>query len=106
MEPPHRTYGRLLTAGGDDIPLYKRVLIMGRDEDCDIVLRFPQIARRHCQLRLEDGLWWVAPLGPKCMVKVNKVRVADWCVLHPGYRLTLGPSFQYQLFYDAPPALR
>src|SRR5271163_1128742 len=38
--------------GGDPIPLQKQWLVVGRQPNCDITLRFPNVSSRHCELRL------------------------------------------------------
>src|SRR5207245_361620 len=49
-------YGELVPLGGGDaIPLLKKKLVIGRRENCDIVLRFPNISARHCELTLTQG---------------------------------------------------
>jgi adenylate cyclase len=42
-------YGELVpVGGGDNIPLLKPNLIVGRRESCDIVLRFANVSGQHC----------------------------------------------------------
>lgn len=67
--------GELLpTGGGDPIPLLKSKLLIGRRDECDITLRFPNVSSHHCELELIDGYWMVRDLGSRNGIKVNGVR--------------------------------
>ena len=71
-------YGEMMpVGGGDPIPLRKTELLIGRKEDCDIVLRFSNVSGRHCKLVLSSGYWYVLDLHSTNGVKVNGVRVTD-----------------------------
>ena len=71
-------YGELVpTGGGEPVPLLKKTLLVGRREECDIVLRFPNVSARHCELRLLGGYWYVANLQSRNGVKVNSIRVGE-----------------------------
>jgi adenylate cyclase len=68
--------GELIPAGGgDNIPLIRNELTIGRRESCDICLRFPQVSGQHCRLTYEDGFWTLTDLGSKNGVKVRGVKV-------------------------------
>lgn len=69
-------YGELVPlGGGDNIPLLKKKLVIGRRENCDIVLRFPNISSQHCVLSLKSGYWFIQDLDSRNGVRVNNVRV-------------------------------
>ncbi|HEY2882832.1 MAG TPA: FHA domain-containing protein [Pirellulales bacterium] len=71
-------YGDLLpVGGGDPIELFKRELMVGRRESCDIVLRFANVSAHHCQLSIVDGYWYVKDLGSSNGLKVNGVRYQE-----------------------------
>jgi adenylate cyclase len=63
--------------GGDPIPLFKKTLLVGRRESCDIVLRFSNVSAHHCQLTLNGGYWYVKDLKSRNGVKVNGARVTE-----------------------------
>jgi len=91
-------YGELVpTGGGDNIPLYKVELIVGRREDCDIVLRFSNVSARHCRLVLSDGYWYVQDMQSTNGVKVNGLRVEDRRI-DPGVRLSIS-RHEYRISY-------
>jgi adenylate cyclase len=93
-------YGELVPiGGGDTIPLLKNTLLVGRRENCDIVLRFSNVSGQHCQLSLDDGYWFVQDLNSQNGVKVNGVRVMTRKRLDPGDKLSVA-KHQYELIYS------
>jgi pSer/pThr/pTyr-binding forkhead associated (FHA) protein len=85
--------------GGDPIPLIRENLIIGRQDSCDIPLRFPNVSHRHCQLTYRDGYWHIRDLGSTNGIKVNGARVQER-YLHPGDTITIAKrnyTIEYQL---------
>lgn len=85
--------------GGDNIPLLRTPLVLGRRESCDVSLQFPNISGRHCELTFKDGFWVVRDLNSTNGIKVNGERVLKKLVL-PGDTLTIGKrtyTIQYAL---------
>ena len=69
-------YGELIPdGGGDPIPLLREKLTIGRRESCDIVLRFPNISSKHCELMIQSGYWFVRDLNSRNGVKVDGTRI-------------------------------
>ncbi|MCR9115752.1 MAG: FHA domain-containing protein [bacterium] len=69
-------FGELIpVGGGDPIPLLKESLRVGRRENCDIVLRFPNVSAHHCVLSIDEGYWFIKDLNSQNGVKVNGSRV-------------------------------
>src|SRR3954462_11179897 len=69
-------YGELVPiGGGDNIPLLRPTLTVGRRESNDIVLRFSNVSGQHCQLLLENGYWFVQDMNSQNGTKVNGHRV-------------------------------
>ncbi len=92
-------YGELIPqGGGDPIPLLKPVLVVGRRESADIVLRFPNVSGSHCELSLVDGYWFVKDLASSNGTKVNGVRVSEKR-LDPGDRLSVARN-HYEIAYE------
>lgn len=72
----HERNGELVpSGGGDNIPLIRDKLTIGRRESCDVCLRFPNISGLHCELEFHDGYWVVRDLDSTNGVKVNGVKV-------------------------------
>lgn len=74
--------------GGDTIPLLKPKLLVGRREDCDIVLRFGNVSSEHCELSLESGYWFVKDLNSRNGTRINGFRVTKKR-LDPGDTLSI-----------------
>ena len=92
-------YGELIPqGGGDPIPLLKPVLVVGRRESADIVLRFPNVSGTHCELTLVDGYWHVKDLASSNGTKVNGVRVTEQRVA-PGDKLSVA-KHEYEVAYE------
>lgn len=93
------TYGELVPqGGGDPIPLLKPSLLVGRRESCDVVLRFPNVSSRHCELTLTDGHWYVKDLGSSNGTKVNGTRVGERR-LEPGDMLSFA-KHTFEVCYE------
>jgi adenylate cyclase len=75
--------------GGDNIPLIRDVLTIGRRESCDICFRFPNVSSLHCELAFRQGIWIITDLGSKNGVKVNGVRINGKRNLHPQDQITI-----------------
>ncbi len=92
-------YGFLVpSGGGEDIPLRKERILIGRRENCDIVLRFQNVSGQHCRLMLEQGYWFVKDLDSRNGTKVNGYRVARKR-LDPGVILSIA-KHSYEIRYD------
>jgi adenylate cyclase len=61
--------------GGDNIPLIRDTLTIGRRETCDIPLRFPNVSGKHCELTFQEGYWTIRDLDSTNGVKVNGEKV-------------------------------
>ncbi len=92
-------YGKLIpVGGGDPIPLLKQKLLVGRRESCDVILRFANVSAHHCQLRIEDGYWYIKDLNSRNGTKVNNLKVTR-CRLEPGNMLSIA-KHQYEIQYN------
>ena len=92
-------YGQLIAVGGgEDIPLLKKTLLIGRRESCDIVLRFANVSAHHCELSLVDGYWYAKDQQSRNGIKVNGNRVTEKR-LDPGDLLAVA-KHQYKIDYN------
>ena len=92
------SYGELVpVGGGDPIPLLSTSLIVGRRESSDIVLRFPNVSGRHCELVVVDGYWMAKDLGSSNGTKVNGTRVTEQ-KLQPGDKLSIA-KHEFEISY-------
>ena len=92
-------YGELVpVGGGDNIPLLRASLTIGRRENCDIVLRFSNVSGQHCQLALENGYWFVQDNNSQNGTKVNGCRIVRKR-LDPGDTLAMA-KHKYTIKYS------
>ncbi len=91
MEIPEKDHPRRL-------PLLQPELWVGRSEECDIVLPFPQISRRHARLVREGEHYRIEDLKSANGLKVNQKSV-ERQLLQDGDELALG---SFRLFYRNP----
>jgi len=71
-----KQFGELVPlGGGDPIPLLKEKLLVGRRENCDVVLRFGNVSAQHCEMTLESGYWFVKDLNSRNGTRINGFRV-------------------------------
>lgn len=66
-------------------------VVVGRSEECGIVVEDPNVSRRHAEFRLRNGDWHVVDLGSTNGVKVNGRQVGS-ARLSTGDRITLGTT--------------
>jgi adenylate cyclase len=93
--------GELVPAGGgDNIPLIREKMTIGRRESCDICLRFPNISGLHAEMTLLDGCWFIRDLGSTNGVKINGTRVQER-MLRPGDELSIA-NRRYTIEYNMP----
>ncbi len=90
--------------GGDNIPLIREVLTIGRRDSCDICLRLPNVSGVHCELSFQEGFWLIRDMGSTNGIKVNGIRVPKK-VLHPGEKITIAKK-TYTIEYDPPAGAR
>jgi len=83
--------------GGDPIPLLQTLLVIGRKESCNIVLRFPNVSAEHCRLSLVNRRWFVKDLGSRNGTKVDGHTVQE-SRIEPGHRLSVA-GHEYELSY-------
>ncbi len=84
--------------GGDNIPLTREKLLFGRRSACDILLDFPNISGKHCEMNFKDGIWVIRDLESTNGIKVNGDRVPEKKLM-PGDILTIGKR-EFRLNYS------
>src|SRR5437868_2029580 len=94
-------HGELIpVGGGDNVPLIRELLTVGRRESCDVSLQFPNISGLHCELNFRNGYWYIRDLNSTNGIKVNGERV--WAkLLHPGDEVMIGKR-RYTIQYNLP----
>jgi pSer/pThr/pTyr-binding forkhead associated (FHA) protein len=102
---PGAALGELVPCGGGaPIRLVQPMLVVGRDDGCDIVLRYPFVSGRHCRLEWADGYWSVQDLGSRNGIRVDGVSCQAKRLL-PGNVLWIA-ALRFRVMYSAPGAAR
>ena len=92
-------YGLLIpTGGGEEIPLKKDRILIGRRDNCDIVLRFANVSGQHCRMTLELGYWFIKDLESRNGTKVNGSSIRRKR-LDPGAIITIA-KHGYEIQYN------
>ena len=82
-----KLHGNLVpVGGGDNIPLLRPKLRIGRRDGCDIVLPFSNISGHHCLLEIDEGYWFIRDLNSRNGVKVNGQKII------PGLKKRVDPG--------------
>jgi sigma-B regulation protein RsbU (phosphoserine phosphatase) len=53
--------------------------VIGRSPECDVVLDFAAVSRRHAIISLVDDQYWVKDTGSRNGTIINGQRVVTWC---------------------------
>jgi predicted component of type VI protein secretion system len=75
--------------GDPPIPILRDLTLLGRHEDCDVVIGHPSLSKRHCILVKTDGLLVIRDLATTNGTKVKGQRVR-WAALLPEDRVSFG----------------
>ena len=84
---------------GQNIPLAKAHILVGRRDDCGLKLLGPEVSGRHCELHFDGQHWWITDLGSRNGTRVNGVAVTNQ-LLRPGDQLTLANHHRFRLNYN------
>jgi predicted component of type VI protein secretion system len=80
---------------GPDIPLDRRMVVVGRHPACDTRLDSLRVSRHHCCMTLEDGVVGVRDLGSTNGIRINGQRM-EFGWLRPGDELSIA-HLRYRL---------
>lgn len=76
---------------GRRIDLRARTSVVGRESGCDLQILHPSVSRRHCEIRHEDGRYYVRDLGSTNATRLNDT-VVERAELSDGDHLVIGES--------------
>lgn len=90
--------------GGPPIELTKELVLLGRDEECDIRFEQKSVSKLHCVIVQTDGVLLLRDLGSTNGTRVNGQRVRRAALL-PNDVLALA-NIKFRVFYgpETPPA--
>jgi pSer/pThr/pTyr-binding forkhead associated (FHA) protein len=79
---------------GHGFELERSVIVIGRGQDCDIILDEHQVSRQHARLEHTPQGWMLLDLGSTNGTQVNgqQLRAHDPYALQPGDRVALGSA--------------
>jgi pSer/pThr/pTyr-binding forkhead associated (FHA) protein len=92
----------LMIMSGPDDGLRLRLLqpkngesyILGRREDCDVILPFDsQVSRQHTRLFYQDGKWFVQDLSSRNGTFLGERKIEGAAVLEPGQMFRIGRTW-------------
>src|SRR5437667_2627351 len=86
--------------GGSPVEVAKEMMLIGRQEDCDVRLEHKSVSKMHCVIVKTDGLLLLRDLGSTNGTRVNGTRVRRAALLpndqvsiaHFKFRIFLGPA--------------
>jgi predicted component of type VI protein secretion system len=84
---------------GPNIHLDKPVLLVGRHQECDVLIPSRKISRRHCCIAQVNDAVAVKDLFSTNGVRINGARVKEG-MLHEGDELTIG-NYRYKIEMQA-----
>ena len=68
--------------------------IIGRKEDCDVVLQYDsQVSRQHASLHHKEGIWYVLDLSSRNGTYVGKQKIDSLVALEPGQMFRVGRTW-------------
>lgn len=91
-------WGQLIGGPGRHAELHHNRVLIGRADECDVVLSEAEVSRRHAIIHREQGRSWVSDLGSSNGTTVDGAVVSSTSPLRPGARVMFGPvSFMFRL---------
>ena len=86
--------------GGPPVDVAKEMMLIGRQEDCDLRLDHKSVSKMHCVLVKTDGLIVLRDLGSTNGTRVNGTRVRRAALL-PNDKLSVA-NFHFRVLFGAP----
>lgn len=85
--------------GGPPVEIAKEMMLVGREEDCDLRLNHKSISKIHCVLVKTDGIVLLRDLGSTNGTRVNGTRVRRAALL-PNDKVSFA-NFHYRILFGA-----
>jgi len=86
-------------AGGTPVEVAKEMMLIGRQEDCDLRLDHKSVSKMHCVLVKTDGLLLLRDLGSTNGTRVNGTRVRRAALL-PNDKVSVA-NFHFRVLFGA-----
>jgi len=81
--------------------LYKKVTSVGRSDECDIVIKDPDVAASHCHIHFDGRIFHLAPIQRENKIFVNGKRRKKWDLNHQD-TVRIGNTELVFSLYDEP----
>lgn len=85
--------------GGPPVEVAKELMVIGRQEDCDLRLDHKSVSKMHCVLVKTDGVVLLRDLGSTNGTRVNGTRVRRAALL-PNDKLSVA-NFHFKVLFGA-----
>src|ERR1700722_4350842 len=85
--------------GGTPVEVAKEMILVGRQDDCDLRLDHKSVSKTHCVLVKTDGLLLLRDLGSTNGTRVNGTRVRRAALL-PNDKLSVA-NFHFRVLFGA-----
>lgn len=89
--------------GGSPIEILKDLIVVGRREDCDVMLDHKSISKQHCIIVKNDGILLLRDLGSTNGTRVNGQRVRRAAILPNDQLFIASLRFTVQIVPDDEP---
>ncbi len=95
-KPAAPTTLRVTASGAPDTTLtLRKMIVIGRDAECDLVIRDAKASRRHCKLTRGTGDFILEDLGSKNGTQVDGKRIEAPVSLRAGQAFKVGDTVFY-----------
>ncbi|MCK5798689.1 MAG: FHA domain-containing protein, partial [Deltaproteobacteria bacterium] len=81
--------------------IYKKVTSIGRSDDCDIVIKDPDVAASHCHIHFDGQVFHLAPIDRDSKIFINGKRRKKHDLSHQD-EVRLGQTTMAFSLYDEP----
>src|SRR5437016_13910173 len=85
--------------GGAPVEVAKEMMLIGRQEECDLRLDHKSVSKMHCVLVKTDGVILIRDLGSTNGTRVNGIRVRRAALL-PNDKLSVA-NFHFRVLFGA-----
>lgn len=90
MVPNYRLVERSGPNVGMSFPLIKSEMVIGRDSSADVVIKDPEVSRKHARVFMQGAYYVIEDLGSTNGITINGQRISGGYTLQPGEVITLG----------------
>ncbi|MBS0228644.1 MAG: GGDEF domain-containing protein [Proteobacteria bacterium] len=77
---------------GKRVDIHDRPILVGRNQDADLVIEHKSVSRQHCRLWNDAGRFRIRDLGATNPTRLNDARIEQDALLADGDRITIGES--------------